>query len=115
MDLGSNNFEETTCFNFVPNSASFPGNFGSIQDARVHCRSFFGWYNDEHRHSGIGLMTPSDIHYGRAEIKLAHRSEVLKMAFEKQPRRFKGKMPKPPAVPGEVWINKPKSIQEIRL
>ena len=45
----------------------FPGRFGSIQDARPHCQTFFAWYNDEHHHSGLGLHTPADVHYGTAE------------------------------------------------
>ena len=45
----------------------FPDRFGSIQDARSFCREFFPWYNREHRHSGIGLMTPEMVHYGKAE------------------------------------------------
>ena len=45
----------------------FPGRFGSIEDARAHCQDFFGWYNDEHRHTGLGLHTPADVHYGLAE------------------------------------------------
>jgi len=30
----------------------------SIQDAKTFCRAFFDWYNQHHRHLGIGLMTP---------------------------------------------------------
>ena len=36
----------------------FPARFGSIEDARAHCREFFHWYNTEHRHSGIAFMPP---------------------------------------------------------
>jgi putative transposase len=46
----------------------FPDRFGSIQEARGFCRTFFDWYNQEHRHSGIGLMTPAAVHYGRAAL-----------------------------------------------
>ena len=45
----------------------FPGRFASIEAARLHCRTFFAWYNDEHHHSGLGLHTPADVHYGTAE------------------------------------------------
>ena len=44
---------------------AFPDHFGSIQDARVFCQGFFAWYNLEHHHSGIGLLTPADVHHGR--------------------------------------------------
>ena len=49
----------------------FPARFGSIEDARAFCRTFFGWYNIEHRHSGIGLLTPATVHAGRAVEALA--------------------------------------------
>jgi putative transposase len=86
---------------------AFPDRFGSIQDARSFCQGFFLWYNREHCHSGIGLMTPESVHYGRAESIFTARSEVLAEAFKKHPNRFKGNMPKPPALPQAVWINKP--------
>ncbi|MDG6005904.1 MAG: hypothetical protein E3K29_08665, partial [Candidatus Brocadia sp.] len=51
----------------------FPGNFGSIVDARVFCKSFFTWYNGEHHHSGIGLLKPEDVHYGRTDQIMKER------------------------------------------
>jgi putative transposase len=85
----------------------FPQRFGSIQDSRCFCQGFFSWYNKEHYHSGIGLMTPESLHYGMAEDVLTRRTIVLAEAYEKHPNRFKGKMPKPPVLPEAVWINKP--------
>jgi putative transposase len=87
----------------------FPGRFGSIQDARSFCQQFFSWYNKEHRHSGIGLMTPEQVHYGLAQKIYDDRCKVLLNAFEKNPVRFKGKVPKPHALPKAAWINKPKT------
>ena len=86
----------------------FPGRFGSIQDARAFCQDFFVYYNKEHRHSGIALMTPEQVHYGLADQILKERSEVLQAAFRKHPQRFKGKMPSPQSLPVAAWINKPK-------
>ena len=85
----------------------FPERFGCIQDSRSFCQDFFGWYNTEHYHSGIGYLTPEDVHYGRAEQIIKEREKVLKAAFEKHPNRFKGKISKPMALPEAVWINKP--------
>lgn len=85
----------------------FPDRFGSIQDARAFCQSFFSWYNKEHRHSGIALMTPEQVHYGKSKIIYELRSQVLMEAFHKNPIRFKGKLPKPFSLPEAVWINKP--------
>ena len=45
----------------------FPKRFGCIRDAKAFCRAFFKWYNDDHHHLGIGLMTPNQVHYGQAD------------------------------------------------
>ena len=87
----------------------FPGRFGSIQDARSFCRSFFPWYNTEHRHSGIGLLTPESVHYGLAADLLAQRQCVLSAAYEAHPERFVRKPPTPPVLPSAAWINPPKN------
>jgi len=86
---------------------AFPERFGSIQDARSFCQAFFNWYNKEHYHSGIALVTPEAVHYGLAEDIIKARSMVLAEAYEKHPKRFKNRMPTPPALPKAVWINKP--------
>jgi putative transposase len=85
----------------------FPDRFGSIQDSRTFCQQFFQWYNQEHRHSGIGLLTPAMVHFGEAETVLAHRQAVLDAAYQAHPDRFVRRPPKPLTVPTEVWINKP--------
>ncbi len=86
----------------------FPGRFGSIEDARASCQELFPWYNTDHHHSGIGLRAPADVHYGRAETVRAQRGLVLGAAYAEHPERFVRKPPEPPALPGTVWINKPK-------
>lgn len=85
----------------------FPSKFGCIQDARVHCDRFFTWYNHDHRHSGIGLHVPADVHYGRAELIRAQRADVLTDAYQRHPERFVRKHPQPPRLPEAAWINKP--------
>jgi putative transposase len=86
----------------------FPDLFGSYQDAHAFCGRFFRWYNDQHRHSGIGFHTPADVHHGRAELVRARRANVLTAAYAVHPGRFVRKPPQPPALPGPVWINQPK-------
>jgi putative transposase len=86
----------------------FPERFGAIQHARGHCCDFFPWYNLEHRHTGLGLLTPHDVHYGLADEKIAKRAVVLALAHAAHPERFTKGAPQPPALPKEVWINKPK-------
>ena len=86
----------------------FPERFGSIEDARVFCQRFFSWYNSEHRHSGIGLMTPAVVHDGRAATMRDARHQVLMTAYAAHPERFVRKPPQPPVRPHAVWINPPK-------
>jgi putative transposase len=89
----------------------FPDRFGSIEDARSFCQTFFSWYNNEHRHTGIGLFTPECVHYGRAEGVYTSRKEVLRAAYEAHPERFVKRIPTPPQLPMAAWINKPKPVQ----
>ena len=85
----------------------FPDRFGCIQDSRAFCQQFFSWYNDEHRHSGLGLLTPAMVHFGQAESVLSRRQAVLDDAYQRHPDRFVRKPPKPLPLPSEVWINRP--------
>ena len=85
----------------------FPDRFGCIQDSRAFSQRFFRWYNEEHRHSGLGLLTPSMVHYGQAARVLQQRQAVLDVAYQLHPERFVRSAPKPPQLPSEVWINKP--------
>jgi len=85
----------------------FPVRFGSIEHARSFCQEFFPWYNKEHRHSGIALVTPEQAYYGIADEIIRQRAVVLQAAFERQPNRFKHKMPVPENLPKAVWINPP--------
>jgi len=87
--------------------ADFPERFGSFQDARGFCGGFFSWYNQKHHHSGLGFLTPFEVHFGQAEQRREKRALVLERAFENNPERFVRGMPKPAALPTEVWINKP--------
>lgn len=87
----------------------FPARFGCIEDARAHCQAFFAWYNTEHRHSGIGYMTPQAVHYGQAPALRDARQAALDAAFLATPRRFKSRRPQPHALPTAAWINPPPS------
>jgi putative transposase len=85
----------------------FPGRFGCLQDARRFCGPFFDWYNSEHRHNGLAMLTPHDVHYGLAEQRLAKRAAVLATAYAAHPERFPHGVPTPGRLPPAVWINKP--------
>jgi putative transposase len=90
----------------------FPERFDSLADARSWAREFFGWYNHDHRHSGLGLMTPATVHHGQAETVRQQRQQVLLAAYAAHPERFVRGVPTPPELPGEVWINKPQTDDE---
>lgn len=87
----------------------FPDRFGCLEDARAFGQEFFRWYNEEHRHSGIGLLTPAMVHSGQTEAILAQRQVVLSAAYQAHPERFVRRAPAPLPVPSAVWINKPVS------
>lgn len=84
----------------------WPGKFDTIDEATVYCEQFFGWYNYEHHHSGIGLLTPADRHQGNGPLINQARQTVLNNAYEKHPERFNTR-PQPPGQPQQVWINPP--------
>jgi putative transposase len=86
---------------------TFPDRFGSLEDARAFCAEFFTWYNSVHRHAGIGLLTPADVHSGRAAEVTAARAVTLDAAYAAHPERFVRRPPTPPVVPTAVWINPP--------
>ena len=85
----------------------FPQRFGSIEDARSHCQTFFAWYNQQHCHSGIGHMTPHSVHYGLAQAMRATRQKTLDAAFLATPKRFKDIRPCLKPMPTAAWINPP--------
>ena len=85
----------------------FPDRFGCFEDAHSFCGGFFDWYNTEHRHSGIAMMTPEMVHYGRAEIVHEKRSKILAEAFNAHPERFVRGMPEAEMISEAVWINPP--------
>jgi putative transposase len=93
----------------------FPKRFGSIEDAKAFCRDFFIWYNRDHHHAGIGLMTPDQVHYGQADAVYAARQETLDRVFRSNPERFVRKRPEPPAKPIEAWINPPQKPEIIQV
>jgi putative transposase len=86
----------------------FPDRFGALEDARAFGHVFFPWYNDDHRHSGLGLLTPAMVHFGDAPIVLARRQTVLDAAYAAHPERFVRHAPVPLPLPAAVWINKPR-------
>jgi len=93
----------------------YPQQFDGIIQARRWARAFFDWYNQEHHHSGLGLMTPATVHHGQVESVRENRQQVLETAYAAHPERFVGGKPTPPQVPEKVWINQPtKESDEVK-
>lgn len=93
----------------------YPDRFGCAEDARGWSRGFFGWYNFEHYHTGVGLMRPAVVHYGQAIKVQTQRQQVLEAAYASHPERFVRGLPNAPTVPEAVWINKPQTEELARL
>lgn len=85
----------------------YPDRFGSIQDARLWARAFFGWYNHQHYHSGLNLLTPASVHFGDADPIRRQRQQVLAAAYARHPQRFVQGSPVVKGPPDAVWINPP--------
>lgn len=94
-------------FKTLKYAPSFPGSFGSPEDATAFCREFFDWYNTRHHHGGIGYFTPEQVHYGEAERVQQVRAAALATAYATRPERFVRGVPQPPALPTAAWINPP--------
>lgn len=90
----------------------FPQRFGALADARAHCARFFNWYNLQHRHSGIGMMTPHSVHTGQAAAIHAKRKATMASAFLRTPQRFKHRQPQLQPLPTAAWINPPNMERE---
>ena len=85
----------------------FPGRFHDITAAIAFCRTFFPWYNTEHRHGGIAMLTPDDVHHNRTRSVLEQRGRTLQAAWTRHPERFVRGIPQPDPLPQAVWINPP--------
>ena len=96
----------------------YPDRFcGGYEQALVYCREFFDWYNGEHRHSGIAMLTPATVHHARAEKVLATRQRALDEAYAANPQRFVNGRPVAERLADAVWINPPedRSRKEVKL
>jgi putative transposase len=104
-----NPFSETQ-FKTLKSRPDFPDRFANQEAARSFCQPFFHWYNTEHHHAGLGLLTPATVHYGQAPAVRAQRQIVLASAYAAHPERFVRQPPTPPALATAVWINPPPGV-----
>ena len=94
-------------FKTMKYSPDFPARFGSFLEAQEFCGDYFAWYNQEHYHTGIALLTPAQVHYGDTEAVLAKRQATLDAAFDQAPQQFGHRRPQVTRLPKTVWINRP--------
>jgi transposase InsO family protein len=67
----------------------FPtGGFADLQAARTWASQFVRWYNDEHHHSGIRYVSPSQRHSGQDRTILQQRHALYLSARDRNPRRW---------------------------
>jgi putative transposase len=93
-------------FKTLKYSPRFPKRFSSLASARMFCDGFFEHYNTVHHHSGIGLHTPVDVHYGLDAVVRDKRQGVLDSAYRQRPDRFR-RPPSAPRLAVAAWINPP--------
>lgn len=65
--------------------------FADLEAARQWASRFVHWYNVEHRHSGIGYVTPAQRHVGEDHAILEARHALYSQARDNNPRRWSGK------------------------
>jgi putative transposase len=94
-------------FKTMKYSPTFPERFASIEEAEAFLTGYFQWYNAEHHHTGIALLTPEQVHYADPSAILRQRHATLLAAYERNPGRFGGRPPHVDALPHAVWINPP--------
>jgi putative transposase len=105
--VSNDNPYSESAFKTLKYRPGFPAYFASIEEAREFCRQFFLWYNAEHRHSGIMMLTPESVHYGTYPHILEARKQTLEEAYNEHPERFVRGISKVKDPPTKVWINKP--------
>lgn len=111
--VSNDNPYSESAFKTLKYRPGFPENFGSIEDARTYCRDFFSWYNNEHRHSGIAMLTPEMVHYNLVDEVVEKRNSILQKAFQSKPERFVKGVPKAKIPENKVWINKPEDLKDV--
>jgi transposase InsO family protein len=110
--VSNDNPYSESVFKTLKYTATYPECFETIERARDWVSGFVNWYNNEHHHSALGLMTPAVVHFGQAPLVIQQRQQVLQAAYTQHPERFVNGPPQAPQLPAAVWINPPKTPAE---
>lgn len=105
--VSNDNAYSESQFKTLKYHATFPTSFQDIEDARDYIKSLMTWYNHEHFHEGIALLTPAAVHHGQANTIITQRQQILDQAYDKFPERFVKGAPRAPQLPKEVRIGRP--------
>lgn len=107
--VSNDNPHAEAIFKTVKYRPEMPARFFTLEEARAFFTELFDWYNERHYHTGIALLTPSDVHHGRAEAIVAARQRVLDAAYKAHPERFVRHAPRHAQPAPAVWINPPET------
>lgn len=94
-------------FGTIKQRPDLPDRLANIEHGRQVLREIYSWYNYEHHHSGIMMLTPAQVHLSQADQMLAKRHALRMAAYEANPLRFISGPPSRQQLPAEVWINPP--------
>ena len=72
------------------------------------------WYNQHHKHSGIALFSPNEVHDGTWVQLWQQRDQTQQAYYDSHPERFRNR-PHTPAPAGIVGINLPTESKPERL
>ena len=93
---------------------NYPRAFTDIDAARAWVSSYVSWYNQHHRHSGIALFTPAEVHDGAWVQRWQQRDQAQQTYYNSHPERFR-KRPNTKAPSPIVGINLPTDPEPKRL
>ena len=83
---------------------NYPTVFTELDDARAYVEGYAPWYNDHHKHSGIALFSPSEVHDGTWLELWNHRDQAQQAYYQAHPERFRQR-PSTPSPASLVGIN----------
>lgn len=84
----------------------YPKIFTDLDHARSYIADYVPWYNEQHKHSGIALFSPSQVHDGTWGTVWQTRDDALQHYYQAHPERFRAR-PTTPTPAGTVGINLP--------
>jgi len=104
--VSNDNPYSESAFKTMKTRPHYPGTFSTLEQARTWMATFVEHYNSRHKHSGIALFTPNEVHDGTWRATWQQRAHVQHTYYMNHPERFT-KPPTTPTPTGIVGINIP--------